>query len=722
MTVHGDRPPSGAAGGAAESARVTALFDAHRAIRARWAVTLASYADGTFPDPDSVAYYRILLSSRDGTADLTAGSVDPDPPLFASADGSERWRLLSVRQLARGHDVVLDFGAPPSARQARAQGALALQTTFVAVAGVSVAGERLTNLTVRAPNAADTGFESRSVAATALRTLNAAAPGEAPDNGNSIDLGAMGSTSRLFAGRTAGGGLLLAGLVAGAPSIGITADDGPPVAAAPALPAGVDFRVNLASGPLLLRQSEARQTYTPRAVAGGRTAESRRTLRWSGIPADTLAVGAVTLDVLDPGLDRARVLPPVTAADAGRILRATATGYELVTPAQGVGLHVGNAAPQAPADGTLWVDTRDSDYPELRTWSGGSWDAVDDHEVHAGPTLPRTPNIGNSWLLTATDGAHAPGWYVCTTSGTWTRVGETPSQSQQVGAVRAPRLVTLWRYAAAQPADPYAGLAAGAYGDGGWIARPAGWALTPTGAGARGAGESLWAATAYATWDAAATPEPRWTFGGAGVAIADAYSVQYSTDSDGRAAHAVPEAADEWYRRRDPVSGAWSAWRRIHAEPDPHDWTALIDGRSTYYATNYPGDAIALPAPVRLAGLREMMIECRIEERIGAVGERWRMSRQLGPYYDVAAHADSSATFRAGISFQTDWDRNGEAKMTSGSIHLPTLDGNASDGNRWGHYMQFRRGAADPAGTASYLDVLATVVRQSRGRWWLRVR
>lgn len=405
----------------------------------------------------------------------------------------------------------------------------------------------------------------------------------------------------------------------------------------------------------------------------------------------------------------------------GRILRAAANGYELVTPAQGVGLHAGAAAPQSPADGVLWVDTRDSDYPELRVWSGGSWDPVDDHEVHAGPRLPARPNIGNTWLLTAAHDANDPGWYVCTTTGTWTRVGETPSQSRQVGAVRAPRLVTLWRYASALPADPFASLAAGAYGDSGWIARPAGWALTPAGAGARGAGESLYAATAYATWDAAATPEPRWTFGGAGVAIADAWSVQYSTHSDGRAAHGAPAPADEWYRRRDPASGAWSAWLRIHAEPDPHDWTAIVDGRSTYYNGNYPGDHISLPAPVRLAGLREMMIECRIDERFGS-GERWRMSRQLAPYYDVVANAASSADFRAGATFITDWDRNGTAKTTSGEIHLPTLDGNASDGNRWGQYMQFRRGGADPAGTASYLDVLATVVRQSRGRWWLRVR
>ena len=98
------------------------------------------------------------------------------------------------------------------------------------------------------------------------------------------------------------------------------------------------------------------------------------------------------------------------------------------------------------------------------------------------------------------------------------------------------------------------------------------------------------------------------------------------------------------------------------------------------------------------------------------------MSRIVGPYYDVVAHADSSADFRAGATFITDWDRDGRAKTTSGAINLPQLDGNASDGNRWGHYMQFRQGRGDPAGTARFIDVLATVVRQARGRWWLRVR
>lgn len=160
---------------------------------------------------------------------------------------------------------------------------------------------------------------------------------------------------------------------------------------------------------------------------------------------------------------------------------------------------------------------------------------------------------------------------------------------------------------------------------------------------------------------------------------------------------------------------------RRHAEPDPHDWTAIVDGRSVYYAGNYPADAIALPAPVRLAGLREMMVECRIDERLSS-GEAWRMSRIVGPYYDVAAHGDTSAVWRPGRSFQIDFDRNGTTKITSGNIHLPQLDGNVSDGNRWGGYFQFRRGASDPAGTASYLDVLAALVRGLRGRWWLRVR
>ena len=398
--------------------------------------------------------------------------------------------------------------------------------------------------------------------------------------------------------------------------------------------------------------------------------------------------------------------------------------------ASAIPLHVGPTPPAGPDSGWLWVDTSDDDYPELKTWSGrrgaGEWHEVDDHTVNGGPRLPNAnPHAGTHWLLTAADAVtvpgttYQPGWYICTTQGVWTLAGPSPAAAQQqaIGASRAPRTLSLWRSAAARPPDPFAGLAAGAYGDSGWIARPTGWELAP-GSVAVAQGQSLWRATSLARWDELATPAPRWAFGAGHVSLADSYSAQYSTHSDGRAAHSAPTAADAWERHRDPHTGAWSAWLPIHTLRDV-DWITLVDA-STLAAGNRDVIVHSLPSPIRLADMREMMIEARITGLQPA--EIWRGSRLASPYYEVAGNGDSSAIWRPGISVVAKLDRDGTGWVTSGQILLPAEDTNVGSSLRWGIFGQFRRGPTDPAGTASYFDVLFSMVRGLRGRWYLRMR
>ena len=382
-------------------------------------------------------------------------------------------------------------------------------------------------------------------------------------------------------------------------------------------------------------------------------------------------------------------------------------------------LHVGPSAPASPQDGWLWVDTSDSDYPELKAWSGGSWDSVDDHEVHAGATLPANAWRGATWLLLEADGGSVPGWYACYETGTWTLIGPQPQASQQQLAARHPRLVTLWSAAAARPADPFAAVAAGAYGDDGWIARPSGWELAPADA-VPGVGESRWQAEALATYDEAASP-PRWRFGPGLVSPATAYWAQYSTHSDGRGAHAAPAAADRWHRRRDPDTGAWSAWLPLYRYRDV-GWVTLVDYTTLVGAGGHGWRfSHQLPAPIRPAAYHELAVAVHVDT---PGHPAWDASAIVLPQrMGVALHGDVSDAYREGITQVADFDANGTRRLSSASVSMPAEDVNLSSGRRWGVRWQFRRGAGDPAGTASYLDVLRSrVTGLSGGRYRIMIR
>ena len=704
----------------AERAAARAVHGVLRETLAEWDVTLAAHAGG-------VGYSSEVNNSLDGSPTTVQGAISPTPPLLRI--GGTAWRVAAIRQRADNNAVELRLGAPNSQRARRANGALAVPAGSVWVeTGAALDAARDTTYTFRVPNAAATGFVAFAASAGALRALTAQAAGGAA----SPAAEAVGRDYLQFAPAETGAAIpwlvgrdadsiLLTSPVSESPAVAIDADDGPPTAEAPAVPADADWRV----GDLTLHTEDARASYSPRRVAGGRQSESLRTLTWTGVRPGTLAAGATTLAALGPAVDAARLLPVSTgAADAGKAARLNARGdaWDLYTPSAS-SLHLGSSAPAAPVVGALWVDTSNAATPELKTWNGSVWSSVDDHDVHAGASLPTAaPSVGATWWLTAQDTTttpgttYAPGWYGCHTPGEWTFVGPQPQTSQQLELPFPPRLVTLWGASAAKPADPLAGLAAGAYGDDGWIARPAGWHPNPADAVVPG-GQSRWSATALGTRDSATG---RWSFGAAHVAIADAYSVQYSTNSDGRAAHAAPTAQDVYYRRRDPGTGAWSPWLRIHAARDERNWITLVD----YSANVGTGGHFwryshSLPAAVRPADHRELLIECQID---APAHPAWRASAIVAPNILVAGNGDTAHAFRANVTLAVNFDADGTRRVSVADVVMPSEDVNVSSGRRWGIRGQFRRGPADPAGTASYFDVLFTRVVGLAGRYQVRIR
>lgn len=277
---------------------------------------------------------------------------------------------------------------------------------------------------------------------------------------------------------------------------------------------------------------------------------------------------------------------------------------------------------------------------------------------------------------------------------------------------RQPHIVSLWRRSATRPPAPTIG-ATDYSGAGSWATVPTGWYAAP---GSVPSGTTaIWRWTAGASWAGS-----RWTFGAGIVRSEDAFSRRYSTHSDGRSAHSVATTSDEYYQDADPVTGAWpSEWVPLyHREPG---WVTLVD-QSTYELGYYPTRRIALPINCVLHDYRMMMVECRIYET-GSFDERWRMSRIVSPHIGTTAYANTSATYRRGVSWQVLYDRAGPGYITAGAIDLPTtLTINNTSRNRWGAYLQWRQASGGQSGVAAYLDVLAVLVPSLTGRFYVRVR
>ena len=103
-------------------------------------------------------------------------------------------------------------------------------------------------------------------------------------------------------------------------------------------------------------------------------------------------------------------------------------------PGSKSGLYISSTAPASPTEGDLWSDTTAD---SLKRRDGTSW--VEIAGVSNGTALPSNPDVGDTFLLTATHNTNAPGFYICVTNNVWTLVhaGAGLSQSQVDDRVRA---------------------------------------------------------------------------------------------------------------------------------------------------------------------------------------------------------------------------------------------------------------------------------------------
>lgn len=128
----------------------------------------------------------------------------------------------------------------------------------------------------------------------------------------------------------------------------------------------------------------------------------------------------------------------------------------------------------------------------------------------------------------------------------------------------------------------------------------------------------------------------------------------------------------------------------------------------------------ALPAPISPGSYHELAFACQIDTPGSAA---WGTSEIILPLHlGVANNGDTSDVYRGGITLSVDFDADGRCNVSQADVALPSEDVNVSSGRQWGIRGQFRRGATDPAGTASYFDVLFSRVRLLSGRWQLRIR
>ena len=362
----------------AERAAARAVHGALRETLGEWDATLAATAG-------AVGYASEVDRSADGSPTTLHGSIAPTPPVLRV--GADAWRVAAVRQRTDNHAVEIRLGAPNARKARRARAALAVGPNW-ADSGAAL-DARDTTYTVSVPNAATTGFAEFEVSAAALRALDEQTAGQAASPAAEargrdyllFDANDVGAAVPWRVGRDADS-ILLSTPVGEAVAVGIDADDGPPAAEVPEPPAGVDWRV----GDLSLHLEDARATYSPRRVAGGRQTESLRTLTWTGVPAGTLRAGPATVRALGPAVDPAALPPRPTRADAGESLRVSAAGlYELYQPgAGGGGVHVGASPPAAPAVGALWMDTTNPADPKLKRWAVLASKSVRFARGHAG--------------------------------------------------------------------------------------------------------------------------------------------------------------------------------------------------------------------------------------------------------------------------------------------------------------------------------------------------
>lgn len=296
------------------------------------------------------------------------------------------------------------------------------------------------------------------------------------------------------------------------------------------------------------------------------------------------------------------------------------------------------------------------------------------------------------------------------------RIGALQGQAAVRGSsalTRSPRIVSLWRSATSIQA---AGTppASWTWGDAGWTdgASPPGstpWATSPAAVVVAG-GEILVSALAEAI------PGSPWTLG--------PWRVLSSTDavwgvSSTGPWHAARQPADRYGRWRNPATGALGAAVPLY----PHtadEWITLVGDHQLYESTNGADEVVNLAAPWYLYGAREISIEVRLRN-LANTADAGRYNWIGEPIMDAAPHGTTGVP--AGIGQL--WSIVLSSTASEGprfAVRDLGLPGLVNRDDLWGVVAKFRRGAADPPGYASHLDIHWRAVRRQFGHLYLRAR
>ena len=282
---------------------------------------------------------------------------------------------------------------------------------------------------------------------------------------------------------------------------------------------------------------------------------------------------------------------------------------------------------------------------------------------------------------------------------------------QTAPVVRSPQQVSLWAKGAAQPADPA-----------GWSFRDSGWiepTLTPwysslADVPARQSGEHLWEAVAFAS-----PGSPSWTLGGWSVYVADGPTVQWSVNNV------------DWHNAQ-AQDDVWIRHRRSDGSFGPGIWVGPINVTDTWteilnhwcYESAHAGNwANALNAPIRLADVQEMLFQHTMIDLHNShnVWVQWASCRphdivpaDYGETGSLQGTHDHLCTLR--------FRKNYAPILALGDFNLTSISDTVQKEDEFGIVFKFRRGASDPAGTASYWDKHWTVYRQQFGRLRIYIR
>ena len=287
---------------------------------------------------------------------------------------------------------------------------------------------------------------------------------------------------------------------------------------------------------------------------------------------------------------------------------------------------------------------------------------------------------------------------------------------QQVGAVRIPRILNLWRAAASTAA----------------AGTPTGWGFSDLGPTDPG-GTPWFTSPAQVTIpggqhliEAIAEVRPAgttWVVGPWRVLTADV-DAEWAP-AQGGPWHDWPRlATDEFIRHDDPQTGAPGPAIPLYRTQDIRDHWTEICYVVNYRATNLGPWPILMATSWEINSARELAFEVTIRDS-GNNNDTFRSAFVTTPIMAVANHGETGvrpASEAKTFSLVLGKDRN-----TFGvrDLSLPTYGPSIGHGyyeDLWGVVAKFRRGAADPAGTASIFDLHFMQSRQQFGNFRILAR